>query len=155
MRSTSMAVANSFIPWYCLIFIVQKTEERFSLFNWLQVGYIVTSCLLNENHDFLRLAINTVRNDIIGRNETFQCLALTMVWQYLFSFQNILFILILKFYVIMIKRDLIFCVCLPELYDYMLCQYWIGLLIIFVVWSDFGISWIFHLDKLFFLFLFL
>ncbi|GMI97225.1 hypothetical protein like AT5G22780 [Hibiscus trionum] len=44
-----------------------------------QVGYIATSCLLNENHDFLRLAINTVRNDIIGRNETFQCLALTMV----------------------------------------------------------------------------
>ncbi|GMJ10756.1 alpha-adaptin [Hibiscus trionum] len=44
-----------------------------------QVGYIVTSCLLNENHDFLRLAINTVRNDIVGRNETFQCLALTMV----------------------------------------------------------------------------
>ncbi|KAK9126509.1 hypothetical protein Scep_015355 [Stephania cephalantha] len=44
-----------------------------------QVGYIVTSCLLNENHDFLRLVINSVRNDIIGRNETFQCLALTMV----------------------------------------------------------------------------
>ncbi|XP_010933729.1 AP-2 complex subunit alpha-2 [Elaeis guineensis] len=44
-----------------------------------QVGYIVTSCLLNENYDFLRMAINTVRNDIIGRNETFQCLALTMV----------------------------------------------------------------------------
>ncbi|XP_010535653.1 PREDICTED: AP-2 complex subunit alpha-2-like isoform X2 [Tarenaya hassleriana] len=44
-----------------------------------QVGYIVTSCLLNENNDFLRLAINTVRNDIIGRNETFQCLALTLV----------------------------------------------------------------------------
>ncbi|KAK8339048.1 hypothetical protein V6Z12_A08G008300 [Gossypium hirsutum] len=44
-----------------------------------QVGYIVASCLLNENHDFLRLAINTVRNDIIGRNETFQCLALTLV----------------------------------------------------------------------------
>nr|GMD71302.1 AP-2 complex subunit alpha-1-like [Ipomoea batatas] len=44
-----------------------------------QVGYIVTSCLLNENHDFLRLAINAVRNDIIGRNETFQCLALTLV----------------------------------------------------------------------------
>ncbi|KAI5390729.1 hypothetical protein KIW84_075861 [Lathyrus oleraceus] len=44
-----------------------------------QVGYIETSSLLNENHDFLRLAINTVRNDIIGRNETFQCLALTMV----------------------------------------------------------------------------
>ncbi|KAG9151261.1 hypothetical protein Leryth_002811 [Lithospermum erythrorhizon] len=44
-----------------------------------QVGYIVTACLINENHDFLRLAINTVRNDIIGRNETFQCLALTLV----------------------------------------------------------------------------
>nr|CAB3502257.1 unnamed protein product [Digitaria exilis] len=43
-----------------------------------QVGYIVTSCLLNENNDFLRMVINTVRNDIIGRNETFQCLALTM-----------------------------------------------------------------------------
>lgn len=49
-------------------------------FELFQVGYIVTSCLLNENHDFLRLAINTVRNDIIGRNETFQCLALTLVW---------------------------------------------------------------------------
>jgi AP-2 complex subunit alpha len=46
----------------------------------LQVGYIVTSCLLNENNDFLRMVINTVRNDIIGRNETYQCLALTMVW---------------------------------------------------------------------------
>jgi AP-2 complex subunit alpha len=45
-----------------------------------QVGYIVTSCLLNENNDFLRMVINTVRNDIIGRNETYQCLALTMVW---------------------------------------------------------------------------
>ncbi|GAA0149720.1 membrane traffic protein [Lithospermum erythrorhizon] len=44
-----------------------------------QVGYIETACLINENHDFLRLAINTVRNDIIGRNETFQCLALTLV----------------------------------------------------------------------------
>ncbi|KAL2536169.1 AP-2 complex subunit alpha-2 [Forsythia ovata] len=44
-----------------------------------QVGYIVTSSLVNENHDFLRLAINAVRNDIIGRNETFQCLALTLV----------------------------------------------------------------------------
>eukprot|EP00850_Spirogloea_muscicola_P012756 SM000084S23092 [mRNA] locus=s84:17407:23674:+ [translate_table: standard] len=44
-----------------------------------QVGYVVTACLLNENHDFLRLVINTVRNDIVGRHETFQCLALTMV----------------------------------------------------------------------------
>ena len=46
---------------------------------FVQVGYILNSCLLNENHDFLRLVINTVRNDIIGGNETFQCLALTMV----------------------------------------------------------------------------
>jgi len=44
-----------------------------------QVGYIATSCLLNENCDFLRIVINSVRNDIIGRNETFQCLALTLV----------------------------------------------------------------------------
>lgn len=44
-----------------------------------QVGYIVTSSLLNENHDFLRLIINTVRNDIISRNEIAQCLALTLV----------------------------------------------------------------------------
>ena len=50
---------------------------------YLQVGYIVTSSLLNENHDFLRLAINTVRNDIIGRNETFQCLALTLVCMFI------------------------------------------------------------------------
>lgn len=58
-------------------------------FELLQVGYIVTSCLLNENHDFLRLAINTVRNDIIGRNETFQCLALTLVqyWNF-FSYKS-------------------------------------------------------------------
>lgn len=70
------------------IFYFYKYPQNFCLINflscskWLQVGYIVTSCLLNENHDFLRLAINTVRNDIIGRNETFQCLALTMVcWQ--------------------------------------------------------------------------
>lgn len=51
----------------------------------MQVGYIVTSCLLNENHDFLRMVINTVRNDIIGRNETFQCLALTMVCSAIFA----------------------------------------------------------------------
>ena len=50
----------------------QKYSEK-------QVGYMVTTVLLNENHDFLRLVINTVRNDIIGRNETFQCLALSAV----------------------------------------------------------------------------
>ncbi|KAF8403200.1 hypothetical protein HHK36_011299 [Tetracentron sinense] len=71
-------------------FSLQRSNEGIFLIHYLglegnvesnhsEVGYIVTSCLLNENHDFLRLAINTVRNDIIGRNETFQCLALTMV----------------------------------------------------------------------------
>ncbi|OMO91005.1 hypothetical protein COLO4_18716 [Corchorus olitorius] len=44
-----------------------------------QVGYIVASCLLNENHDFLRLALKTVRDDITGQDETSKCLALTMV----------------------------------------------------------------------------
>ncbi|GBG79355.1 hypothetical protein CBR_g29503 [Chara braunii] len=44
-----------------------------------QVGYVVTACLLNENNEFLRMVINTIRNDIVSRNETFQCLALTMV----------------------------------------------------------------------------
>lgn len=61
------------------------------------MGYIVTSCLLNENHDFLRLAINTVRNDIIGRNETFQCLALTMVWEHEISFTSQIYLLIYLF----------------------------------------------------------
>jgi len=41
-----------------------------------QVGYAVTSVLVNENNDFLRLAINAVRNDILSRNEANQCLAL-------------------------------------------------------------------------------
>ena len=44
-----------------------------------QVGYTVTSVLLNETHDFLRLVINSVREDIISRSETFQCLGLSLV----------------------------------------------------------------------------
>ena len=44
-----------------------------------QVGYVVTTVLLNEDHEFLRLVINTMRNDIISNDETFQCLALTAV----------------------------------------------------------------------------
>lgn len=44
-----------------------------------QVGYLVTSVLLNETHDFLRLIINSIRTDIIGRNESHQSLALTCV----------------------------------------------------------------------------
>eukprot|EP00192_Tetraselmis_astigmatica_P009597 CAMPEP_0117664690 /NCGR_PEP_ID=MMETSP0804-20121206/9368_1 /TAXON_ID=1074897 /ORGANISM="Tetraselmis astigmatica, Strain CCMP880" /LENGTH=955 /DNA_ID=CAMNT_0005471967 /DNA_START=71 /DNA_END=2938 /DNA_ORIENTATION=+ len=42
-----------------------------------QVGYMVTSVLVNENNDFLRLSINAVRNDIVSRNEAFQCLGLS------------------------------------------------------------------------------
>ncbi|MED6169108.1 hypothetical protein PIB30_018239 [Stylosanthes scabra] len=52
--------------------------QKFEAVRMDKVVYMVTSSLLNENHDFLRLAINTVHNDIIGRSETFQCLALTM-----------------------------------------------------------------------------
>mmetsp|Transcript_28079 Transcript_28079/g.53476 ORF Transcript_28079/g.53476 Transcript_28079/m.53476 type:complete len:1010 (+) Transcript_28079:139-3168(+) len=44
-----------------------------------QVGYIATSVMLNESHEFLRLVINSIRNDVICRNESFQCLALTCV----------------------------------------------------------------------------
>jgi hypothetical protein len=44
-----------------------------------QVGYTVASVLLNENHEFLRLVINSVREDIISRSEIFQCLGLSFV----------------------------------------------------------------------------
>lgn len=44
-----------------------------------QVGYVACSVLLNEKDEFLRLVINSVRNDLISRNEAFQCLALDFV----------------------------------------------------------------------------
>jgi len=44
-----------------------------------QVGYTVASVLLNETHEFLRLVINSVREDIISRSEIFQCLGLNFV----------------------------------------------------------------------------
>jgi AP-2 complex subunit alpha len=72
-----------------------------------QVGYMVTSVLLNEvrpqgaaaasapgattcpdrarrasapqHHEFLRLVINSIRNDITSRNDTFQALGLVLV----------------------------------------------------------------------------
>ena len=44
-----------------------------------QVGYTVASVLLNETHEFLRLVINSVREDIISRSEIFQCLGLSFV----------------------------------------------------------------------------
>jgi hypothetical protein len=43
------------------------------------VGYITTSVMLNESHDFLRLVINSIRNDLVSPSEAFQCLALTCV----------------------------------------------------------------------------
>lgn len=41
-----------------------------------QVGYVACAIFLNEKDELLRLVINSVRNDLISRNETFQCLAL-------------------------------------------------------------------------------
>lgn len=32
-----------------------------------------------QNDEFLRLVINSIRNDIISRNEAFQCLALNFI----------------------------------------------------------------------------
>ena len=63
----SLCVSYLFSP-----FIGSKFGEK-------QVGYMVTSVLLNESQDFLRLVINTVRNDVISKNESFQCLALASV----------------------------------------------------------------------------
>jgi AP-2 complex subunit alpha len=41
-----------------------------------QVGYVVCGLLLSENDALLRLVINSVRTDLLSRNEAFQCLAL-------------------------------------------------------------------------------
>ena len=60
-------------------FCTLQAMHEFNGCAFVQIGYIVTSCLLNEDDDLLHLVINTIRNDIIGWNETFQCLALTMV----------------------------------------------------------------------------
>lgn len=48
-------------------------------FSEKQVGYMVTSVLLNEHAEFLRLIINSVRNDIISNAEHNQCLGLSLV----------------------------------------------------------------------------
>ena len=40
---------------------------------------MVTSVLLNEHHDFLRLVINSIHSDLTNRIEAHQCLALTLV----------------------------------------------------------------------------
>lgn len=42
-------------------------------------GYVALSILLIEHSDLLRLCIQSVRNDLNGVNEVFQCLALTAI----------------------------------------------------------------------------
>ena len=44
-----------------------------------QVGYMTTSVILNERNEFLRMTINSIRNDVISRNETSQCLGLACI----------------------------------------------------------------------------
>lgn len=41
--------------------------------------YLACSVLLNETHDFLKLIVNSINNDLISRSETAQCLALTCI----------------------------------------------------------------------------
>ena len=43
------------------------------------MGYVACGVLLNEKDELLRLVINSVRNDLLSRNEAFQCLALHFV----------------------------------------------------------------------------
>ena len=42
-------------------------------------GYVACSLLLSEHQDLLRLIIQAIKNDLSGRNEVFQCLALTCI----------------------------------------------------------------------------
>ena len=44
-----------------------------------QVGYMTTSVILNEKNEFLRMAINSIRTDVISNNETSQCLGLSCI----------------------------------------------------------------------------
>jgi len=44
-----------------------------------QVGYLACALLLTEKDEFLRLVINSVRSDLVSRNEPFQCLALAFI----------------------------------------------------------------------------
>ena len=44
-----------------------------------QVGYLACSLLLSEQDEFLRLVTNSVRSDLVSRNEAFQALALTFL----------------------------------------------------------------------------
>eukprot|EP01026_Neomeris_dumetosa_P030985 TRINITY_DN2464_c1_g1_i1.p2 TRINITY_DN2464_c1_g1~~TRINITY_DN2464_c1_g1_i1.p2 ORF type:complete len:168 (-),score=25.17 TRINITY_DN2464_c1_g1_i1:22-525(-) len=49
------------------------------VFSEKQVGYVACSVLLNENHEFLRLIVNSIQKDIDSRNEAYQSLALSFV----------------------------------------------------------------------------
>ena len=44
-----------------------------------QVGYLAVALLLNENHDFLRLIINSVSKDLMSKNEDIQTLSLNCI----------------------------------------------------------------------------
>jgi AP-2 complex subunit alpha len=44
-----------------------------------QVGYLAVALLLNENHDFLRLIINSVSKDLLSKNEDIQTLSLNCI----------------------------------------------------------------------------
>lgn len=44
-----------------------------------QVGYVACGFFLNEKDELLRLVINSVRNDLVSRNEAFQSLALDFI----------------------------------------------------------------------------
>ena len=43
------------------------------------MGYVACGVLLNEKDELLRLVVNSVRNDVLSRNEAFQCLALEFI----------------------------------------------------------------------------
>ena len=64
-----------------------------------QVGYIVCAMFLCENDALLRLVINSVRSDILSRNEAFQCLALEFTANGRFSFLASLVVVLLLIYV--------------------------------------------------------
>ena len=44
-----------------------------------QVGYMTTSVILNERNEFLRMAINSIRTDVISNSERNQCLGLACI----------------------------------------------------------------------------
>ena len=49
------------------------------MFGCCQQGYVACSLLLAEHHDLLRLIIQAIKNDLAGKNEIFQCLALVCI----------------------------------------------------------------------------